>query len=505
MVTIATATCDEKGDAEPSLKNRRAASISSFSYASKDYTKYDGRNGKTMTLAQKLEIPSHSVGSYETYDKFPQRMVMGKTTVEYWPPDMDKDKFYSMSQDSTIHLWPQNMKTEMKLMIQKPLPESIPDIPSKPKPEAPDLQPMLGPTETIIIDEVAITNRAPVVFPTSLPTTKSPDRNVAFVSRGNSNKKRKLKKKVKTAPVPFVETSPISDSFPPSSNSVTEISLDNHNYGQATPIYENIDEPYTNIFEPIRYTDVIGNLSDLTELAFGSRNDSNRFIEIIDNSQPAGPTSDITIMSGDAQPMINLTASNLDNLQFNSNASDDSQVTFPSLPRKFNELTAFDKMLSQLRRAIDERDLAKIRNIVQMFEASKPPTTASPEVTKKATTATSSPMTMSLPSSMVDSEATTVRSKVYLAPRVRNAQRKFNQLKTKASADEKLKEDNNITVTEIFTTKLPSTTEKMTTTKPISSVTATRKGRSQLTPRIRNVVTKSSRLAARSIRRRILD
>lgn len=499
IVNLASVWCD---DEVPIM--RREASVGSFSYAATDFAKYDGSHSKTLTLVKKMEEKA-----FPRFDLAPLKR-MGKTTVEFWPPDMDKEKFYSMRQESSVmQNWP-----ELKVRMKAPLPETIPDILVDPKPQPEiinDFEALYRPTEGIVINEIAITNRSPVLFPTSEPTTKSPDMNVAFVARGN-NKKRKLKKKVKSF-VPFAETIlPSTPAYEP----VTEISVSN-NGAQATPVYETIDEPYVNVFPPVRYTDVISNLSNLTEMSFGS-NSSNRVIEIIDNPQfnddySAEIRFNVTDFASDIQ------MDNKEPISVNV-----SQITFP--PRIFSsDLSPFDIMMRLLRQAIEERDIARIKNIAEMLEEPKQMeevTVAMINVTEAATTATSSTSAPLDVTTYQSPEVVTYRSKIYLAPRVRNAQRKSKQLKAKTTEDKK-SHDSSTTVTEMSTTMVPTkstarlrsvktTTEKMAMMSSVmpsdnvmsSSVATTvksgRQGRSHITSRVR-MVTRSSRKAARTIRR----
>lgn len=452
----------------------------------------------SLTIAEILcdEINSRgvkreaSIGGFRLFPSFdslniPQHQIaVGKTTVEYWPPDLDKKKFFSMKKESVIELWPKDMNKEMRVRINEPMipsgPDALPDIPLNIKdqkaPEIYDYQALLRPTEASVIEEIAITNRSPIIFPTSEPTTRSPEREVAFVPRG-SNKKRKLKKKVKPVPeVPFAET---SEPFTPSTNSVIEVmpNGEQQKVQQATPIYEYIDEPVVNIFQPVRYTDVVSNLSNLTAQSFGMNNASN-MIEIIDISpEPVGNSSSEQIK---------------ETLPIN----DASEITL-SLN---NELSPIDIMLNQLKSAIEERDFAKIRSIVQSMDE-EPETSEKPKAEKKdqvtmmiekTTEAITEKSSTSLPSLVTVSSAdvaTKAQSKVYLAPRVRAAQRKLKQAKTKSLSN---KDKASTTVTEIpvmLTSKLKSTTEKMkTSTVQVTEPSNVKKGRqSHITPRVRRV------------------
>lgn len=421
-----------------------------------------------------------------------------------------------------MELWPKNMSKEMRVRINEPMvpsaPDNLPDIPfnndKQNVPEIYDFEAMLRPTESSVIDDIAIKNRSPIVFPTSEPTTRNPERQeVAFVTRGG-NKKRKLKKKVKPVPeVPFVET---SKPFTPSTNSVIEVmpNGEQQNVPRVTPIYEFIDEPVVNIFQPIRYTDVISNLSNLTQQTFGMNNASN-MIEIIDNSKPL--SSDTV----DLNPMINLGDSERENGgQINETMpnNDVSEITLSFN----NDLSPIDIMLNQLKRAIEERDLAKIRNIVQSMEEdteeSKTPKAekeivpvmmverkTTEAVIKETSTTTVPPSTTisTTESSTTAYLAPRLRSsKVYLAPRVRDAQKKHKKVKAQSLSDEKLKEVAFTEIPPVETTKFKSTTEKI----KASSVLLTKptKGkRSHITTRARLIAKSASTTKTKSSRRQV--
>lgn len=470
----------------------------------------------------KREASIAAFSSFPSFDqmKIPQhKIAMGKTTVEYWPPDLDKNKFYNLKKDSVMELWPGDMSKEMRIKINEPMlpsgPDVLPDIPlsinEQNVPEIYDFQAMLRPTESSIIEDIVITNRSPIVFPTSEPTTRSPDRQVvAFVSRGG-NKKRKLKKKVKpVAEVPFAET---SETFTPSTNSVIEVmpNGEQQNVQQATPIYEFIDEPVVNIFQPIRYTDVVSNLSNLTQQTFGVNNSSNT-IEIIDSSpSPKADSVDlnstisVSELERETMGQINETLPN----------NDVSEITLSFN----NDLSPIDIMLNQLKSAIEERDLAKIREIVQSMDENVEKTEKPKAEMEKVqvtmdmvkTTQAVETKPMALPTSTTQNSdlvyvAPRLRnSKVYLAPRVRDAQKKLKKVKAQSLSDEKLKEEATTVVTEIpviLTTKFKSTTEKMKTATTV--IKPTKGKRSHITPRSRQIVnstTKSSRKSSQTRRR----
>jgi hypothetical protein len=507
----------------------------------------------------KREVSARSVfDSFNQFGSFnlqSQKMAMGKTTVEYWPPDLDKKKFYNIKKDSVMELWPKDMSNEMLVRINEPIiltaSASLPDIPlpvkekspfqpvereqiliTEPMTEAPlrkkiktppvKFETMPKSTEISLIEEMAITNRSPIVFPTSEPTTQNPVREVAFVSRGG-NKKRKLKKKVKpAAEVPSAEA---ITPFKPSVGSAIEV-MPNGEQPKIPQIYEYVDEPVVNIFQPIRYTDVINKLSSLTAQSFGTKNDS-KIDQIIDNASPV--ITNITSM--EESKVMDMNNGSM-NGALEINLSMD------------NSLSPIDIMLDQLKLAIEERDLKKIKNIVQSMNedekqlkeqnsdekpekkvvaAEEIPTTTelivetstklrskiymAPKVRTSTTSITESPTTEAIKdvsntemsTEMSLEIPTTVSSRIYLAPRVRAAQKKQKQVKSKLLSDEIPKES----LTEAVTTEIP-TTLKPTTEKRNSATVAkaeplnlrpTKRKRSHVTPRKRNVartVTKSS-------------
>lgn len=504
MVNIASVSCDaEKKNDEQLMKTKRDASIGTFSYTASDITKYDGSHVKTVTVLKNIEMPSVT----DTFSAFsmlnsPQKKAVGKTTVEYWPPDMDKEKFYSMKKGSATALWPEKNKQEGQTRANhnQPLPENIPDIPINMNSWTPsdiyDYQPLIGPTESSIIDTVSITDPGPVVFPTLEPTSQSPDRTVIHISR-TGHKKRKLKKKVKLAPsVPFVET---SEQFAPYTSSVIETTTSDRKIADITPIYEIVDEPYVNIYKPNRYTDVVSNLSNLTEMSFGERT--------VNKSNDSSQTTNFSF--GDYIPMDKITVSSaVNDYGSNNDTSGGSKETVESSKasadsfRSINKAMPLDRLLNQLKQAIDERDIAKIKNIALMMEE---PKSEMEKVTVRSTTEVANTELSSEETTLLSSiTSTTVRNKVYLAPRVRNAQKKFSQTVTNAPTDEKQISDKNTTLTEAsISTSSNLVTENTTIEVAISNNTMqARRGRSYVTSRVKSSAARS-RQAAKNISRRI--
>ena len=514
MVNLASVLCDaEKKSDEQSVKNKRDASIGTYSYSASDISKFDhGSHVKTVTVLKNIEMPSVT-DAFSAFSMLngPQKKAISKTTVEFWPPDMDKEKFYSLKQDS-LELWSGNKNQEV-VHINKhkqPLPEKLPDIPTDHKAwtstDITDYQPLIGPTEGSIIDTVSITNPGPVLFPTLEPTTKGPDRYVVHITR-SGHKKRKLKKKVKST-VPFVE---VSEPFAPYSNSVIETTTNNQNIAEVTPIYENVDEGDNNSkYQAIRYTDVISNLSNLTELSFGEKTTVNK-----SNNNDNRSTIAITFGENNLMDNANVssTANDSGNINSKSGGSNEtveiSKASSDSL-QSTNEMMPLERLLNQLKRAIDDRDIAKIKNIVQMMEEPKLETEkvtaqSTTEVVKMESSSQESTQWSTVTSTtdynkvhVAPIVTSTVRSKIYLAPRVRNAQKKAKQLVTTSPPDEtQLKDKTDESSTSTLSS---STTENITTVVAFSNNSSSmpvRKGRSHhLTPRGR------SRHSTRNINRR---
>lgn len=344
------------GSSEEFAKVRREASIGSYSYTSSDIAKHDS-HVKTVSVLKNFEMPSHGLDFVHA----PMKQVKGKTTVEFWPPDMDKEKFYSMKHD--IPMWTQGVKTVTHVEHIEKLPEKIRDIPVhvpshtwKYRSQYKDFEALSGPTEATVIDDSSITEAGPVLFPTSDPTTRSPDRQIVFVSRGNNNKKRKLKKKARPAPVAPSYTGQ-SETAAPYLNSAMETTAYNQNAPtqDATPIYEVIDEPGPDIFQPIMYTKVINNLSDLTEQSFGTKPENSSKNEVIVIDYP---------------PPINVDTINANITSYAAPSVTELPV-MPSTtgkPATIEDLMPLEKFLNELKQAIDERDIAKIKNIVRLLD-----------------------------------------------------------------------------------------------------------------------------------------
>ena len=494
LLVVNVVFCDENED---KTKVKRGASIDSFS---RTMTKHIAGHLKSSSHLNNFEVPSHQLSLDIVHG--PSKSVVGRTTVEFWPPDMDKKKFFSAKQELT-DFWPRMMREELRqnyqqvqelqpVKLQHPEPEpklepvellqpeemqqevkvsepkpvtSFPDIPI---PEhtsyrynpivVDDFEALLGPSEGTIIDDDAITNAGPVVFPTSDPTTRDPERTIAYISRGNANKKRKLKKKVK--PTPVVPLAEITETTAPYSNSVIETASDNNdrNVPIEIPIYEPADidrEP----FNPSYYPEVISNLSNLTELSFGfqSKKEPKKNVVIL---KETSADNDFNSMEGEIIEMNKI-----------------APIVSPTiLPMSIDDLMPLEKFFNDLKKAIDERDVEQIKRIVRVMDKASRSSSSSSKPSSgrksnrisarrsKTSEAVAVISTTDATSKTTTAPATT--RKVYIAPRLR----KQKVVKVAKPVDEIKKKDE---VIEITTTEAdaPTTTsfESITTQQPSSS------------------------------------
>ncbi|CRL00291.1 CLUMA_CG013564, isoform A [Clunio marinus] len=535
VVFVANVTCDDESSDDTSSKIKREASIDDFNIPNMDLSKHDGTILKTL-LNENTDNIRHDAVS--PFDDLNSRIKMGKTTVEFWPSDMDKEKFFNLTKDSPlsspIDFWPKgglNQEVHMEVNNNNREPEKLPDVPINhqyipdiaidkfseiSKPDFTEYQPMFeaGPTEIIIVDDDAITSRAPITFPTSEPTSKSPDHTIAIVTRGGNNKKRKLKKKVKTADVtmPFSE---ISVSITPSSNTVIDTMVDKsnnmHNINdynnigngfQSTPIYENIDEPFIDVFKSVRYTDVISNLANLTELSFSSnRINKTDNSEVVDRGLPVDinpitSSTDLTSVNN-INDISDLTSSTVSSQMLNS--SDELLLSRSIID------SPLDIMLNQLKSAIEERNITKIKIIVNAYEEPETKTENIVIIMNATENAIATESSSSAMETM--SDVTTAKVKVHTASRVRNFQRKFKKQKPQILNDVLKENINIITGTETLppstvSDSVSQSTESITKVDTSSMKPIVVRSRSYLTMRKRNTVTRISRHSPRNNRRR---
>lgn len=409
---------------------------------------------------------------------------IGKSTVEFWPPDMDKKKFFTSmvgGGDSTWHSDPK-LKVEPVVYTEvesseyqtdlppiAELPESLPDIPihnyeeievyekkaqiplRKFKPIVEDQVEILKikepvkevfkienyenynhprfyqTTEKYYNEDYAITDSGPVRFPISEPDTfqTSHDYNSAATplpAQRAGNKKRKLKKKVKTTQnniAHFYETTVADYNTPPTDVTVNAILPEN--------VHVQIIEGngFDAGFQPVRYTNVIDSVSNLTEMSFGNDERSrNTAVEEVKEVK----------------------------IEKKSESSERSSRHQNNRGKMVNELKPWDFMFVQLSRAIEDRDLVKIKTLVNAISEKEKSrkvkkvsrgrvtsTTVAPfeEITSVApilttTEASEIPSTTTVeitepPTTTVSYESTTPQRKRYLAPRIRLSLKKIMQ------------------------------------------------------------------------------
>jgi hypothetical protein len=205
-----------------------------------------------------------------------------------------------------------------------------------------------------------------------------------------------------------------------------------------------------------------------------------------------------------------------------------------------NSLSAIDIMLDQLKLAIEEKDLKKIKDIVKTMDEDEkvenktettteamtpPPSTPvvleistklrsriylAPKLRTSTAAITEPPTTTAAPKPEPSTDApmempTTVASKIYLAPKVRAAQKKLKQVKAKSMSDEIPKETSSAApVTETPTTLKMTTEKRMLSTvakaEPLNARPTKRK-RSHVTPRARHSARRVTRGSQRQGRR----
>lgn len=509
VANVASVLCGVKNNDEQTAKPKRGASIGTYSYISDHHLKYEGSRVKSL---KRLKDGDHHDSYSHSNSKALTAVLfapMLKTTVEYWPPDMDKEKFFSMRKDSEIQMWPREVMKDVTRVNQKVLPENLPDIPIKTVSvnswsnvdDKNNFESLTSPTESSVPESVSVSDPGPVVFPTVDPTTKDPDQSIVYIARGGY-KKRKLKKKAKTS-APFVETSPTKA---PSTSTESEIKASDIYMPEVTPIYEVINESVVNIFPPVRYTDVVNNLSNLTEQSFGLArvNDSKKKVEIIINSKPMDDDNLVVdFVIGNTSTEVYIT--------------EESTTQKQEKSLNLNDIIPLEKLLNQLKQAIEERDVGKIKRIVELMEEPRSETvTAETTLPPKIETSSNAPVELST-EAMTKASSSIPDNKVYTAPRIRIAQKKLKPLNVN-SPDDKLKVNSIPTLAETVassssTIKLMVTTEKIMSTSAVMSMIQARRpgrrgGRSQGSKqhsRVEHITTMRSRQAAKNVSRRIVN
>lgn len=513
-----------------------ASSIRTYSsaFAPPDFSKFGNANfEKTISFLKSLEDQSI------TSNPLLNQHFVGKSIVQFWPPDMDKKKFFNSMLGpawsdeikykkeptifSDIRYTPtQQTEEQPDLPPIASLPEKLPDIPNfeeyeiyektidvpqyqQPKKARKPIkehkielmkvqqEPITienyqnynhNPTQAIIVatenyysgeDYAAITNPGPVRFlQSSQPIHAVAHHDYKFPSRGTNNlvvgsgnKKRKLKKKVKTA-----QQNHVQQHFTETTASYNLPHGEQSTVGEIAPESVHVQIIDGNGFDttatpPVeQFANVIDNVSNLTELSFRKNYNS-------DEENKSSPSSSSSSGERTRQPDVVVVESyeskkkpELDNI---------SSTRQKYRGMSVNELKPWDFMYVQLSRAIEDRDLVKIKSLVNAIgEKEKSRKLKKVGRGRVTTTTTESPIeeettsfrsrlrstTAEIPETTVDVtepittnviETTTARRR-YLAPRIRLSLEKA--LKEKELA---LSRDNDESITtEAYTIK-PST------------------------------------------------
>lgn len=505
---IASASCDEN---EESMKvAKREASIGSFSYSASNIGKNNGGHAKTLTFIKnhdglvkhEYQLPGtvvfsandnfsaldnsnnqRNLNNYNTNDR-------PKSTVEFWPIDLDKNKFYELKNKSpAMQYWPEQMTNNMKVKI-----ETMPEIMY---PTLPLFVPNVREVSTVA-NKFAITEKTvhpaaanvdenkdpgPVLFPIILdPTTLRPNKQVvAAVPRGQ--KQKKLKKKL-NAPKVFS----IVEISPPAASTVSPYDKDedsNLNL-QPTPIYEIIDEP-TNYVIPSAFNpsnvnqgivaetqftnqDVINSLQNLKEIILNNNDKSpastnSSMMQMIDlaiesqNVEVKNGSSSVTESSeGSNSVAINaiekpLTNSTTTQISYMNKIA----INIDSSPSELN-----NKMFTKLQVAVNDRDVKKIKEIAVLLQEPQEPVPFERDIN-----------VLNLPIETITMSSKD-RRRIYLAPTIKN----INQTSLNKEQEPILDSVKSI-INAIYNTN----EEQISTT--IESTTVTDESKVYLAPRIR--------------------
>lgn len=408
---IASVSCEEN---EESMKlAKREASIGSFSYTASNIGKKNGGHAKSLTfiksqdglIKQDYNSPGTVVFSandnYSALDNSNNQRYLNnykdnsgpKSTIEFWPIDLDKNKFYELKNKSpAMQYWPEHMTEQMKVQITEPMPEIMFKT-------LPLFVPIVREESTVANKiAIAITEKpaiieenvdpGPVLFPIILdPTTVRPNKQiVAAVPRGQ--KQKKLKKKL-TAPKVFsiVEISPPAASTESSNDKDEDSNLNL----QPTSIYEIIDEPTNYVipsaFNPsnvnqeidaeTKYTnqDVINSLQNLKEIILNSNKSPATNSSMMTMIDLAIESQNVEVKNGNSSVTESSEGSNsgaVEAIEKPLTISIDTQgsimnKTIINIDSSASELN--NNMFTKLQVAVNDRDVKKIKEIaVQLQE-----------------------------------------------------------------------------------------------------------------------------------------
>lgn len=512
---IASVSCEEN---EESMKlAKREASIGSFSYSASNIGKKNGGHVKSLTfiksqdglIKQEYHKPSTVVFSandnYSALDS--QRYLNNykpndspKGTIEFWPIDLDKNKFYELKNKSPVmQYWPEHMTEQMKVEVTKPMPEIMFST-------LPLFVPIVRETTTAAFNKIAITKKTetpkaavveenkdpgPVLFPIILdPTTVRPNKQiVAAVPRGQ--KQKKLKKKLIAPKVySIVEISPPAASI----ESLVDKDEDSNLNLQPTPIYEIIDEPTnyeipsafnpSNVNQEIdaetKFTnqDVINSLQNLKEIILNSSKSPVTNSSMMTMIDLAIESQNVEVKNGSSSVTESSEGSNSGAIKAIEKPLTISTATQGSTMNKIvinidssaSELNNVNNnMFTELQVAVNDRDVKKIKEIAVLLQEPLP--------SDKDINVLKNPFDKDINVLNIPIESVTMsnkdRRRIYLAPTIKN----INQTSLNKEQEPILDSVKSI-INAIY-----NTNEEQTST--IGSITVTDEPKVYLAPRVR--------------------
>lgn len=398
---------------------KREASIGSFSYSASNIGKKNGGHAKSLSFIKSQDgltkhdyhTPGTMVFSandnYSALDNSNNQRFLNnyeanagpKGTIEYWPIDLDKNKFYELKNKSpAMQYWPDHMTEQMKVHVNEPMPEimfsTLPLFVPIVREEA-TVSNKIAITEKAVIPKPAVVEEnidsGPVLFPIILdPTTVRPNKQiVAAVPRGQ--KQKKLKKKL-NAPKVFS----IVEISPPAASTESSIDKDedsNLNL-QPTPIYEIIDEPTNYVipsaFNPAnvnqeiiaetKYTnqDVIDSLQNLKEIILNSKKSPATNSSMMTMIDLAIESQNVEVKNASSSVTESSEGSNsgpIKAIEIPLTFSTDTQgsnmnKTVINIDSSASELN--NNMFTKLQVAVNDRDVKKIKEIAVLLQEPVP-------------------------------------------------------------------------------------------------------------------------------------
>ena len=399
---------------------KREASIGSFSYSASNIAKKNGGHSKTSTFIKnhdglvkhEYQLPGTAVFSvndnYSALDNINNQRNLNnyktndgpKSTVEFWPIDLDKNKFYELKLKSPdMQHWPDHdhMTKQTTVQISEPMPKIMFST-------LPLFVPIVREeTETTAAKKFTIREKTispvsvveenidigPVLFPISQDqTTMRPNKQfVAAVPRGQ--KPKKLKKKQNTPK--FMSNVEFS---PPAATTESSVPFDNEEGSklnlQPTPIYEIIDEPtnykITSAFNPsnmnqeiiaeTQFTnqDVINSLQNLKEIILNTNKSpatNSSMMQMIDlaikseNVVAKNSRISVTESSEGSNSGANIAIEKPSTISAYAQKSNTKKliINIDSSPSEVN-----NHMFSNLQVAVNDRNIKKIKEIAVLLQ-----------------------------------------------------------------------------------------------------------------------------------------